>query len=410
MPAGLVRTFIPDGVDRRGIVVLSTGHAAADLFQGSVPALLPFLIRDRGYSYGAAASLFLMASLGSSLLQPLLGIYADKVRASWLMPVGLFLAAVGLALAGLAHSYAATAAALLVGGFGVAAFHPEAVRYASYVSAARRGAGISVFAVGGVTGFALGPILTTPVVVALGLSGTPIVGAVIAVAGLTVLISLRYLERFRPAAGEPLRLPGAAEQNEWRPFGLAAGAATGRAVVGFALQTFVPLFFVAELASSEALGNAAVAGMLVASAAGTLVGGHLADRVGFRSVVVWTLALEIPLVFALPYVGLGGAYVLMVLIGMVGGANFYPLVVIAQNALPRYLGLAAGVVLGLAIGIGAGIVALLGVLADATSLTVALLVVGGAQVVAFLLAAALPAERRLEKAPLQDAVSVPGEA
>jgi len=403
-------TLLPDGVDRRGIVVLSVGHAAADLFQGSVPALLPFLIRDRNYSYGAAATLFLMASLGSSLLQPLLGIYADKVRASWLMPVGLFLAAAGLALVGFAHSYAATAAALLVGGFGVAAFHPEAVRYASYVSAARRGAGISVFAVGGVTGFALGPILTTPVVVALGLSGTPIMGAVIAVAGAAVLVSLRYLERFRPAAGEPLHLPGAAERNEWRPFGLAAGAATGRAVVGFALQTFVPLFFVAELASSEALGNAAVAGMLVASAVGTLVGGHLADRVGFRSVVVWTLALEIPLVFALPYVGVGGAYVLMALIGMVGGANFYPLVVIAQNALPRYLGLAAGVVLGLAIGIGAGIVALLGVLADATSLTVALLVVGGAQVVAFLLAAALPAERRPATAPLQDAVTVPGEA
>ena len=406
----LLRTLLPDGVDRRGIVVLSTGHAAADLFQGSVPALLPFLIRDHGYSYGAAAALFLLASLGSSLLQPLLGIYADKVRASWLMPVGLLLAAAGLSVAGVVDSYAATAAALLVGGFGVAAFHPEAVRYASYVSAARRGAGISVFAVGGVTGFALGPILTTPVVLALGLSGTPIVGAVIAVAGLAVLVSLRYLDRFRPAAGQTVQLPGAAERNEWRPFGLAAGAATGRAVVGFALQTFVPLFFVAELASTEALGNAAVAGMLIASAVGTLVGGHLADRVGFRAVVVWTLALEIPLVFALPYVGTGGAYVLMVLIGMVGGANFYPLVVIAQNALPRYLGLAAGVVLGLAIGIGAGIVALLGVLADATSLTVALLVVGGAQVVSFLLAAALPAERRPEKAPLQDAVSVPGEA
>jgi len=406
----LLRTLLPDGVDRRGIVVLSIGHAAADLFQGSVPALLPFLIRDHGYSYGAAAALFLLASLGSSLLQPLLGIYADKVRASWLMPVGLLLAAAGLSVAGVVDSYAATAAALLVGGFGVAAFHPEAVRYASYVSAARRGAGISVFAVGGVTGFALGPILTTPVVLALGLSGTPIVGAVIAVAGVAVLVSLRYLDRFRPAAGETVQLPGAAERNEWRPFGLAAGAATGRAVVGFALQTFVPLFFVAELASTEALGNAAVAGMLIASAVGTLVGGHLADRVGFRAVVVWTLALEIPLVFALPYVGTGGAYVLMVLIGMVGGANFYPLVVIAQNALPRYLGLAAGVVLGLAIGIGAGIVALLGVLADATSLTVALLVVGGAQVVSFLLAAALPAERRPEKAPLQDAVSVPGEA
>jgi FSR family fosmidomycin resistance protein-like MFS transporter len=390
----VLRTLLPDGVDRRGIVVLSSGHAAADLFQGSVPALLPFLIRDRGYSYAAAAALFLMASLGSSIIQPLLGIYADKVRASWLMPAGLFLAAAGLALAGVVESYAATAAALLVGGFGVAAFHPEAVRYASFVSAARRGAGISVFAVGGVTGFALGPILTTPVVITFGLAGTPIVGALIGTSGLALLVSLRYLDRFRPAVGEPVLLPGAAERNEWRPFGLASGAATGRAVVGFGLQTFVPLYFVAELASTEALGNAAIAIMLVASAAGTLVGGHLADRVGFRQVVVWTLALEIPLVLALPFVGTGGMYALMALIGVIGGANFYPLVVIAQNALPRYMGLAAGVVLGLAIGVGAGVVALLGVLADEAGLTAALWAVAGAQVLSFLLAAALPAERQ----------------
>jgi FSR family fosmidomycin resistance protein-like MFS transporter len=408
--ARLVSTLLPDGVDRRGIVVLSMGHVAADLFQGSVPALLPFLIRDRGYSYGAAAALFLMASLGSSLLQPLLGVYADRVRASWLMPGGLLLAAGGLSLAGLTDSYAATAGALLLGGFGVAAFHPEAVRFASHVSAARRGAGISVFAVGGVAGFALGPILTTPVVVTLGLSGTPIVGAVIAVAGVMLLWSLRYLERFRGEQEAAVALAVATRRNEWRPFGLAAGAATARAVVGFGLQTFVPLYFVAELASTEALGNTAVAIMLVTSALGTLVGGRMADRYGFRAIVVWSLLLEVPLVLVLPLVGTGGAYALMAAIGVVGGANFYPLVVIAQNALPRYLGLAAGVVLGLAIGVGAGVVALLGVLADAAGLTTALWVVGGMQALSFFLAAGLPRERRREEVSLQEPVPVAREA
>jgi FSR family fosmidomycin resistance protein-like MFS transporter len=392
--ARLVRLVLPDGVDRRGIGVLSLGHAAADLFQGSVPALLPFLIRERGYSYGAAAALFLMASLGSSLLQPLLGAYADRVRAGWLMPAGLFLAAGGLAVAGLTESYAVTATALLAGGFGVAAFHPEAVRFASHVAAQRRGSGIAVFALGGVAGFALGPILTTPVVVFVGLKGTVIVAAVVAAAGLAVIGSMRYLERFRPAEGEPVALPGAADRNEWRPFGLAASAATGRAVVGFGLQTFIPLWVVFELASSEAVGNGAVATMLVTSALGTLVGGRLSDRLGFRAVVVWTLVLEVPLVLALPLVGVPGTYALMAAIGVVGGANFYPLVVIAQNALPRYLGLAAGVVLGLAIGLGAGIVALLGVLADAAGLGAALWVVGGVQALTFLLASALPRERR----------------
>jgi FSR family fosmidomycin resistance protein-like MFS transporter len=390
----LARLAFPDGVDRRGIAVLSTGHLAADLFQGSVPALLPFLIRDRGYSYAAAGALFLMASLGSSLLQPLLGIFADRVRAGWLMPTGLLLAGGGLAVTGLAGSYAATAAALLAGGFGVAAFHPEAVRFASYVSAARRGAGMSVFAVGGNIGFALGPILVTPVVVFLGLSGTPLVGAVIAGAGVAVLVRLTYLERFRPADGAAVALAGAAEGNEWKPFGLASGAATTRAIVGFGLQAFVPLYVVAELASTEAVGNAAVAVMLVTGALGTLVGGRLADRYGFRSVVVWSLGLGIPFMVAMPLVGVSGLFVLMGVLGFVEGANFYPLVVIAQNALPRYLGLAAGVVLGLAIGIGAGAVALLGVLADAAGLTAVLWVVAGVTVVGFALAAALPRERR----------------
>ena len=394
MRARLVRLLVPDGVDRRGIVALSTGHVAADLFQGSVPALLPFLIRERGYSYGAAAALFLMASLGSKLFQPLLGAYADRVRAGWLMPAGLALAAGGLAVAGLTESYAATAAALLVGGFGVAAFHPEAVRFASHVSAARRGSGMAVFALGGVAGFALGPILTTPLVLALGLPGTVVVAAVVAAAGVLVLASLGYLERFRPAEGASAVLPGAAGENDWRAFGLASRAATGRAVVAFGLQTFIPLWIVFELSSSEAVGNGAIATMLAAMTVGTLAGGLLADRIGFRAVVVLTLAIEVPLVLALPVAGVGATYVLMAAIGVVGGANFYPLVIIAQNALPRYLGLAAGVVLGLAIGLGAGIVALLGVLADAAGLATTLWVLGAVQVLTFALAAALPRERR----------------
>jgi FSR family fosmidomycin resistance protein-like MFS transporter len=342
--------------------------------------------------------LFLLASLGSSLVQPLLGVYADRVRAGWLMPVGLVLAAAGLAAAGLSSSYAGTAAALLAGGFGVAAFHPEAVRFASHVSASRRGAGMSIFAVGGNAGFALGPILTTPVMVGIGLHGTPIVASVVLAAGLLVLASMRYLERFR-GEQEEHRLALAGQANDWRGFSLASGAAIGRAVQGFGLQAFVPSYAVAHFATSESVGNGAVATMLVAAAAGTLLGGRLADRYGFRRLVVWSLALEVPLLLALPVAGLAGSFVLMGAIGLVAGTNFYPLVVIAQNALPGYLGLAAGVVLGLAIGIGAGAVALLGVLGDSAGLTAVLWTIAGVSAASWVLAIALPPERRLEPAP-----------
>lgn len=393
----LIGAVFPPGVDRRGIAVLSTGHLAADLFQGSVPALLPFLILDRGYSYAAAGALFLMASLGSSIVQPLLGVYADRVRASWLMWAGLLLAGGGLAVSGLAASYAATAVAFLAGGIGVAAFHPEAVRFASYVSATRRGAGMSVFAVGGTIGFALGPILMTPVALWLGVSGTPVVGAVILAAGAAVLVNTRYLERSRPSHGDA-GLPGEASRNEWRPFGLASGSATARVVVGFGLQYAVPLWVVAELASSAAHGNAAVATMLIAGAFGTIIGGRLADRYGFRPVVVWSLALGVPLAVALPFADTWTLFPLMAALGFVEGANFYPLIVIAQNALPGYLGFAAGVVLGLGIGIGAGVVALLGVLGDAAGMTAVIWAIAGFAALAYVLAAGLPADRRRAEA------------
>ncbi|MEZ5101711.1 MAG: MFS transporter [Thermoleophilia bacterium] len=384
-----LRAVLPEGVDRRGISVLSTGHLAADLFQGSVPALLPFLIRERGYSYAAAGALFLMGSLGSSLVQPVLGIYADRVRASWLMPLGLALAAGGLTVAGVAASYPATAVALLVGGFGVAAFHPEAVRFATHVSARRRGTGMSVFAVGGAAGFALGPILTTPLVLWLGLPGTGVVGLVILLAGAVVLVSIPHLERFR-VVGERHLTAAAGVVDRWGRFSLAAATGTTRAALAFGLQAFVPSYAIAELATSEGVGNAAVATMLAASAAGTLLGGRLADRLGFRVTVLASLVLQVPLAAALPLVPLPGVFAVMGAIGLVGGMCFYPLVAIGQNAIPRHLGLAAGVMLGLAIGVGAGIVALLGVLGDHAGLTAVLWTIAGIAALGVALGLTLP--------------------
>ena len=158
--------------DRRGLAVLATGHLWADFLQGAVPALLPFLIAERGYSYAAAGALVLASSIGSSLVQPLFGIASDRFSLPWLMPAGLAIGGAGLATVGLTESYAATVAAVAVSGLGVAAFHPEGARYANYVSRGQRGRGMSMFSLGGNAGFALGPLLVTPAVLAFGLHGT----------------------------------------------------------------------------------------------------------------------------------------------------------------------------------------------------------------------------------------------
>ena len=195
-----VAAAAPSRLDRRGLGVLSFGHLSVDLAQGTVPALIPFMVRDRGYSYAAAGALLLFSGIGSSFLQPLLGAFADRIRAGWMMPVGTFLAATGVALSGQFDSYLVTACVLVISSIGVAMYHPEAVRFASYVSVAsgRQGTGMSMFAVGGLSGWALGPILITPVVALVGLRGTAIVAIVPLAATLALAVNLGYFEQFRP--------------------------------------------------------------------------------------------------------------------------------------------------------------------------------------------------------------------
>ena len=395
--SGLLDALIPESIDRRGIGVPAFGHAAADLCQGVLPALLPFLVAERGYSYGAATALLLFASVGSSLLQPLLGIYADRIRASWLMPLGTGLGAVGIGLVGFAPTYLTTGAALVVSSVGVAMFHPEGVRFAGYVAEAsgRHGTGMSFFALGGMTGWALGPILTTPAVYLLGLHGTALVALVPAAAAVLLAANLGYLERFRPGPTASAAARSALEAaSQWGTFSIAAGAAIVRTGVQFSLQALVPLYAWKVLGTSQALGNATVTTLLVAGAAGTLFGGRLADRIGFRAVVVRSLAITAPLVVAVAHVPLAGVFVLVVLIGLAMEANFYPLVVVAQRALPRHVGFASGVMLGLSIGCGAGITALFGQIADHEGLRTAIQGIGVLAASAAVLALLLPRPAR----------------
>jgi MFS transporter, FSR family, fosmidomycin resistance protein len=116
---------VTGGLDRRALAVLGAGHLCIDLCQGAVPALLPFLAAERGYSYAALGALVLFSTIGSSIIQPAFGILSDRVARPWLMPGGLLLAGTGIALTGTAPSYGLTAACVVVSGIGVAAFHPE---------------------------------------------------------------------------------------------------------------------------------------------------------------------------------------------------------------------------------------------------------------------------------------------
>lgn len=395
------------GLDRRALSHLGASHLCVDLCQGAVPALLPFLAVQRGYSYAALGALVLASTIGSSIMQPLFGLLSDRFARPWLMAAGPVLAGTGIGLAGIAPSYALLVAALVVSGLGVAAFHPEGAKFAGIVSRERKGRGMSLFSVGGNAGLALGPILTTPLVLLFGLPGTLALALPpLAVAALVAreLPRLRELER-GDGVGAGARRPVRAD-DDWGAFSRLNGVITLRSGVYFGLQAFVPAYFVAELGSSEAAGNGALTIMLGAGAAGTLVGGVLVDRWGARAVLAGTTAVTLPLLAALPLVGPVSATLLLGAIGFFTIASFAVTIILGQSFLPSRMGLASGITLGLSIGLG-GIAALaLGVVADNAGLPAVLWVIAVLPVPSILLALSLPARSDRGQAPLAPAVAV----
>jgi MFS transporter, FSR family, fosmidomycin resistance protein len=385
------------GLDRRALAVLGSGHLCVDLCQGAVPALLPFLASERGYSYAALGALVLFSTIGSSIVQPLFGLLSDRIARPWLMPAGLALAGAGIALAGPAPSYGLTALAVAVSGLGVAMFHPEGAKFAGLASRERKGRGMSLFSVGGNAGFALGPLLTTPLVLVFGLSGTLALAVIPLAAGVLIARQLGRLRRLEESQNATV---GDGGRDDWGAFGRLGGMIALRSGVYFGLQAFVPAYFVAELSTSEAAGNGALTLMLAMGAVGTLVGGGLVDRWGARAVLVGTQVLLLPLLAVLPVVGAAGATVLLGLAGFVTIASFSVTIVLGQAYLPSRVGLASGITLGLAIGLGGVAATALGVVADAAGLQAVLWTIAVLPVPALLLSLSLPTVPPARRRPL----------
>jgi FSR family fosmidomycin resistance protein-like MFS transporter len=195
---------------------------------------------------------------------------------------------------------------------------------------------------------------------------------------------LRSLESRRPA-GER------AGTDDWGAFSRLSALIATRSGVHFGMQALVPSYFVAELATSKATGNAALTVFLAAGAAGTLVGGGLVDRWGARTVLVGTMVAILPPLLALPLVDEAAAIVLVGAIGFFTIASFSITVLLGQAYLPSRVGLASGITLGLAIGLGGVAATALGAIADARGLHAVLWTVAALPVPSIVLAVSLPA-------------------
>jgi FSR family fosmidomycin resistance protein-like MFS transporter len=352
----------------RPIALLSAGHACVDVYQGAVASLVPFFVAERSYSYAAASGVVLAASLLSSVAQPVFGALTDRRAVPWLLPVATLLGGLGVALSGLFGSYPLTLACLAVSGLGVAAYHPESARVARLAGRGSHSA-MGWFSLGGNLGFALAPLLVAAVVGTGGLRLSPLLVVPAVAGGVLCLPALRALGN---TAGDGGKGGAAVGEDDLRSFVKLSSAVVCRSVAFVGLSTFIALHAREQTGGGTAAGTAALFVLYLGGAVGTVVGSRLAERRHRVAVVRGGYLLTVGALAGVVFVPGPALYLFVALTSMGLYVPFSLQVTLAQDYLPRRVGTAGGVTLGLTVSVGGLAGPAIGALADATSLRTAL--------------------------------------
>lgn len=347
-------------------------HFLNDMLQSVIPAVYPILKSSYRLDFGQIGIITLCYQLTASILQPVVGLYTDHHPKPYSLPAGMIFTAFGLLLLASAPSFGVILLAVVLVGAGSAVFHPEASRVARMASGGQHGLAQSVFAVGGNAGSALGPLLAAFIVVPDGQKSIAwFSSGALAAMAILARVSAWYRDHRKGA-----ERAGTLE-SETAP--LSRGR-TGRAMAVLMALIFSKYFYLASLTSyytffliskfHVSVRNAQVYLFLFlgAVAVGTMVGGPVGDRYG-RKLVIWCSILGVlPFTLVLPYASLFWTGALTVIIGLILASAFSAILVYAQDLVPGKIGTISGLFFGLAFGMGGIGAAVLGQLADATSI------------------------------------------
>lgn len=362
---------------KRYLYLLSLGHLCTDLSGGALPALLPFLVLYYDLDYAAVGGLMFASSFLSSVIQPVFGYLADKLSHSWFLVAGVFLSGACFALTGFFSNYWAIFTVIALMGIGGSMFHPEAARLVHAVSGRNEGQAMGIFSVGGNGGFGIGPLLVVGAVTAFGMPGMAVFAVIAVVMSLfliRVLPSLRQAAQAIPAAGAgEAKSRTAVGTNDWRQFSKLTVVIIFRAIAVAALNSFLPLFCIHILGSSEAVGSLVLSVLSLSGIIMTLWGGNLADRYGCVRTLRVCCVLFVPLMILLTLTQkIWLVYLLLLPLSFCISGAYSAYVVLGQRYLARSIGFASGVTMGLAFSIGGMLVPVLGWLADQYGLMLAM--------------------------------------
>ncbi len=357
------------------LAALSFSHLLNDTMQSLIPAIYPILKSALHLDFIHIGLITLTNQLTASILQPFVGFYTDRRPQPFSLAVAMTFTLAGLVLLSCAGSLALVLIAVALVGVGSSVFHPEASRIALLASGGRLGFAQSFFQVGGNAGSALGPLLAAVIVVARGQSAV-LWFSLLAFAGIAIVTAIGRW--YRKNLASVRKAKSAADQHQSTSL-----LTRGRVIFSLAILIaliFSKYFYLASMSSYYTFFLMGKFGLsirsaqlhlfvfLFAVAAGTLLGGPVGDRIGRKS-VIWVSILGVaPFSLALPYANLFWVGILTAIIGLILASAFSAILVYAQELVPGRVGMIAGLFFGLAFGLGGIGSAVLGALADRTSL------------------------------------------
>ncbi len=353
------------------LAAVSTSHAINDMMQSLILAIYPVIKGGFHLSFAQIGLITLTYQLTASIFQPLVGLRTDRRPSPYSLPIGMASTLCGMLLLGFAPNYAMVLVAATLVGIGSAVFHPEASRIARLASGGRHGLAQSIFQVGGNLGTAAGPLIAAAIIVPFGQHAASwFAGAALVGIGLLSYVSRWYALHL----GAPRPVGSHAVQPRHPPRTVA------RVLAILLVLIFSKYFYMASIGSyftfylmqhfgvPVAQAQMHLFAFLVASALGGFLGGPLGDRIG-RKPIIWASILGVaPFALLLPHVNLAWTTALVVLIGFVLSSAFSAIVVYAQELMPHRIGMVSGLFFGFAFGIGGLGAAVLGLLADHTSI------------------------------------------
>ena len=356
------------------LLTLSAAHMINDILQALLPAIYPLLKDSYHLSFTQIGLISLTYQVTGSLLQPVVGFYTDRRPKPYSLPIGMTVTLIGLIVLSQANSFGLLCVSAATVGIGSSIFHPEASRVARMASGGQHGFAQSLFQVGGNFGTSLGPLLAAAIIIPRG-QGHILWFTGLALVGIIVLTRIggwyqRNLARLvaKPRAAGAAELPRLSARQVIFALGILVVLIFSKYFYLISLTNYYTFYLMDKFAVSVQAAQVYLFVFLFAVAAGTIIGGPVGDRIG-RKRVIWISILGVaPFSLALPHFGLLGTVILTVFIGLILASAFSAILVYAQELVTGNVGLIAGLFFGLALG-AAGIgSALLGRLADHTSI------------------------------------------